>query len=184
MTSRCCCSPSTTDRAPPWDGLWAYILDQNDSAFRKPNARRAFWLDEPQKPGGSVVEYDWSISPRMENPGDWNTRDPSLEWYDGPIYFHRRFQAPADTGGRRFLSFEAVNYDAVVWLNGQEIGRHEGGFTPFVFEVTGKLKPGENVVVLRVDDRVGPCPRSISTGRTTAASPARSGWSRRRRSTT
>jgi beta-glucuronidase len=138
------------------DGLWAYILDQNDSAFRKPNARRAFWLDEPQKVGGPVVEYDWSISPRMEIPGDWNTRDPSLEWYDGPIYFHRRFQAPAETGGRRFLSFEAVNYHAVVWLNGQEIGRHEGGFTPFVFEVTGKLKAGENVVVLRVDDRVGP----------------------------
>jgi beta-glucuronidase len=137
------------------DGPWAYILDPHDSAFRKPNARRAFWAAEQQARGGPLVEYDWSRSPVMQIPRDWNSHDDSLEWYEGPIYFRRLFQALADSRGRRFLAFEAVNYHATVWLNGQELGRHEGGFTPFVFEVGDKLKPGENSLVLRVDSRVG-----------------------------
>jgi beta-glucuronidase len=138
------------------DGPWAYILDPNDSAFRKPNARRAFWMDERQQVGGPLVEYDWEASPRMIVPGDWNSREEALEWYDGPIYFRRRFVSPTAQGERRFLMFEAVNYHAMVWLNGQELGHHEGGFTPFVLEVTGKLRDGDNSLVLRVDSRPGP----------------------------
>lgn len=138
------------------DGPWAYILDPHDSAFRKPNARRTFWADEDQRLGGPLIEYDWSASPEMQVPGDWTSREDKLEWYEGPIYFHRAFDAPGSGDGRRFLVFEAVNYHATVWLNGEELGRHEGGFTPFVLEVTGKLRPGSNTAVVRVDSRVGP----------------------------
>ena len=45
--------------------------------------------------------------------------------------------------GRAFLRFEAVNYRAWVYVNGKEAGRHEGGFTPFVVEVTDLLREGE-----------------------------------------
>ena len=137
------------------DGPWAYILDAHDSAARTPNPRRAFWLDQKQTRGGPLIEYDWSVSPVMQIPGDWTSHERSLEWYEGPIYFRRVFQAPAASGGRRFIVFEAVNYHATVWLNGREAGKHEGGFTPFVIEVTGRLQPGENHVVVRVDSRAG-----------------------------
>lgn len=137
------------------DGPWAYIIDPHDSAYRKPNARRAFWEDAKQQPGGPLVEYDWSRSPTLQIPGDWTSRVDKLEWYEGPAYFHRAFEAPAKTEGRQFLLFEAVNYHATVWLNGVELGRHAGGFTPFILEVSGKLKPGRNVVVVRVDSRAG-----------------------------
>lgn len=138
----------------PLNGPWAYIMDPHDSAARTPNPRRAFWLTQEQKRGGPLIEYDWEQSPEMQIPGDWTSRDDSLEWYEGPIYFRRKFDAPA-SGGRRFLAFEAVNHHATVWLNGEKIGTHEGGFTPFVFEVTDKLKAGENYVVVRADSRAG-----------------------------
>ena len=54
---------------------------------------------------------------------------------------------------RQFLYFAAVNYEAIVFLNGKEIGKHVGGFTPFNFEITGFLKPGENSVVVKVDNK-------------------------------
>jgi beta-glucuronidase len=46
-----------------------------------------------------------------------------------------------------------VNYRATVWLNGQELGNHEGGFTPFAFEVTGKVQAGDNHITVRADNR-------------------------------
>lgn len=145
------------------DGPWAYIVDPYDAAGRRPTARRSFWLDERAKPGGPLVEYEWASSPTMAVPTDWNSRVPELLWYDGPVYFRRTFAAapaPAPASAlrrRRFLAFEAVNYLATVWLNGVEIGRHEGGFfTPFAMDVTDKLRPGENAIVVRADSRHGP----------------------------
>ena len=56
------------------------------------------------------------------------------------------------------LQFDAVNYFSEVWLNGQPVGDHEGGYTPFEFDVTDLLDYGrENVVTMRV---VGPAIRS------------------------
>lgn len=138
------------------DGPWRYILDPYDAAGRSPNARRSFWRDDRLTPGGPLVEYEWAASPIIDLPRDWNSHDPELLWYVGPIYFARTITAPPLPDRRRFLAFEAVNYAATVWLNGEEIGRHEGGFTPFAIEVTGRLKDGDNLLVVRADNRHGP----------------------------
>ncbi len=58
-----------------------------------------------------------------------------------------------EDGDRTHLRFGAVNYKTKVWLNGHELGTHEGGFTPFSFEATDALEDGENVVVVRVDSK-------------------------------
>ena len=52
---------------------------------------------------------------------------------------------------RAFLRFGAVDYVAYVYLNGHYVGRHEGGFTPFAFEVTGLLRDGENRITIGAD---------------------------------
>lgn len=49
---------------------------------------------------------------------------------------------------RRFLHFGAVNYEARVYLDGEALGVHEGGFTPFAFEVSDRLKEGGSTLVL------------------------------------
>ena len=54
-----------------------------------------------------------------------------------------------------FLHFGACNYFASAYLNGEELGEHEGGFTPFDFEITDRVKPHGNFLVLRVNNTRG-----------------------------
>jgi beta-galactosidase/beta-glucuronidase len=64
------------------------------------------------------------------------------------VWYRRSLTVPSSWKGRRvLLHFQAVDYDATVWLDGREIGRHRGGFTPFSFEVTDAAAPGREVVL-------------------------------------
>jgi beta-glucuronidase len=135
------------------DGAWRYILDPFDAGKRGNNRRRTFWRDFRPPPDGALVEYSWDDSPQMMLPSDWNSRAPELLWYDGPVYFQRLFEAPAGDGQRRYLCFDAVNYHATVWLNGEWVGEHEGGFTPFAIDVSDRLVPGINRVTVCADSR-------------------------------
>lgn len=59
----------------------------------------------------------------------------------------------ADWKGKSIqLHFEAVDWQAKVWVNGREVGVHEGGYTPFSFEITKEVSPGENTLTVRVFD--------------------------------
>ncbi|MRW88538.1 beta-glucuronidase [Duganella sp. FT80W] len=106
---------------------------------------------EEAKGGVGFYEFDMDRGPQMNIPGAWNAAQPELRYYDGLIWFQRKFSARPLRGQRAFLRFEAANYRAYVYLNGKEIGRHEGGFTPFVLEVTEALRGGENRLTMGVD---------------------------------
>lgn len=69
-------------------------------------------------------------------------------------WYRREFRVPASWGDRRvLLHFGAVDWSAVVWLNGKRIGEHRGGFDPFSFDVTDALvADAENVLVVAVED--------------------------------
>jgi beta-glucuronidase len=103
------------------------------------------------KGGADFYEFDLDRGPTIAVPGAWNAAVPELRYYDGLIWFQRKFAARKEAGKRAFVRFEAVNYRAYVYLNGKEVGRHEGGFTPFVLEVTDLLRAGENRLVVGVD---------------------------------
>lgn len=106
---------------------------------------------EEQKGGANFFEFDMDRSPVMAIPGAWNAAQPELRYYDGLMWFQRKFTPRDLHGGRAFLRFDAVNYRAYIYLNGKEIGRHEGGFTPFVIEVGDALRAGENRLTVGVD---------------------------------
>ncbi len=108
---------------------------------------------EEAKAGTGFFEFDMDRGPAMTLPGAWNAAVPELRYYDGLIWFQRRFETMPQPGQRSFLRFEAVNYRAHVYLNGREIGQHEGGFTPFVLEVTAALRSGDNRLTVGVDSR-------------------------------
>jgi beta-galactosidase len=73
-------------------------------------------------------------------------------FFDG-VWYRRSFEVDAADSGKFIkLIFLAVNYVADVWVNGEYLGYHEGGYTPFAFDVSSVLKYGEtNVIAVRVD---------------------------------
>jgi len=78
------------------------------------------------------------------------------------VWYRRFLDVPDEWRGRRvLLHFGACDYATSVWLNGRRLGEHEGGYTPFTFELTGLLKGGgqDELVVRAVDDiRLGGIP--------------------------
>jgi len=67
------------------------------------------------------------------------------------VWYRRTFTAPA--GDRLILHFGAVDYRARVWVNGTEVASHVGGHAPFHVDITHALAAGEQVVVVRAEDR-------------------------------
>src|SRR5579871_1366607 len=66
------------------------------------------------------------------------------------IWYRRSVTIPADWKGRRvLLHFGAVNYQALVWINGKLAGSHEGGNTPFTLDMTPLLAAGANSITVR-----------------------------------
>ena len=70
---------------------------------------------------------------------------------DDILYYSRKFTF-TKTNDRALLHFGAVDYECVVYLNGQEIGSHTGGYFPFTFDVTDVITDGENTLTLTVTD--------------------------------
>ncbi|AUX68917.1 hypothetical protein CHX26_04760 [Porphyrobacter sp. HT-58-2] len=131
-------------------GQWRYIVDRSRLGIRKRGMQRNFPQDRPAT-NHPLLEYDWDTSPLMTVPGDWNSQIPEMAMYEGMVWFRRKVEAAPQPGKRYVLHFEAANYDTRVFLNGELLGRHRGGFTPFEFEVTGKLQAGSNSLVVSVD---------------------------------
>jgi beta-galactosidase len=104
--------------------------------------------------------FDFSAWDTIAVPSHWallGYEDP--RWVDGSPaegFYFRTFTAPqAARGLRTVLHFDGVWVSAEVWLNGQALGRHDSGFTPFAFDVTDVLKPGaENLLAVRVRQQI------------------------------
>jgi beta-glucuronidase len=96
----------------------------------------------------------WAVKtiPSVEN--TLNGLDNRPEDYEDGVWYRRAFAVPDSLKGRfARLNFYAVNYVADVWLNGQYLGYHEGGYTAFSFDATKALRVDTtNVLVVRVDN--------------------------------
>ncbi len=83
------------------------------------------------------------------------------------VWYRRTFTLPEDwQGSRVLLHFGAVDYRAEVWINGQSVGTHRGGYSSFQFDITAALQAGENVVTVCAEDdnRSGKQPRGKQSG--------------------
>ena len=138
------------------NGEWNYIIDVQEEGYydyrMKPTRWGFFQNAKPQRPE-DLIEYDFDKSQTMQIPGDWNTQDERLFFYEGTVWFKKSFQAVPMSDCRTLLYFGAVNYDCRVWVNGKEAGHHVGGFTPFNFDISDLLREGENVVIVKVDNK-------------------------------
>ena len=146
------------------NGLWHYIVDMNETGYynyrweaydeqEKPRANAYFKNSKP-KHSRDLIEYNFDSSPTIRVPGDWNSQNDKLFYYEGTLWYKKSFDVQNfDDQKRYYVHFGAVNYRADVYVNGIKLGTHIGGFTPFNFEATGIIKAKDNFIVVRVDNK-------------------------------
>lgn len=141
------------------DGIWKTIVDPYENGYynyrMKPlDAAKSYFADNDfDKDRTKLFEYNFNTDGTLQVPGDWNTQRPQLYYYEGTVWYRNIFRYSPEPGRRVFVYFGAANYEAVVGLNGEKIGRHTGGFTPFNFEITDKVREGDNSLIVKVDNK-------------------------------
>nr|WP_205708665.1 sugar-binding domain-containing protein [Kineococcus siccus] len=143
--------PRPSVQRPDWlclNGQWEFEVDAADSGLERGLCDRPL--------AGSITV---PFAPESELSGVGNPDFMPAVWY------RRTVEVPAAWAGRRtLLHFGAVDHDATVWVDGAELARHRGGFTPFTVDLGHRT--GEVVVVLRArDHRDGPQARGKQSTR-------------------
>lgn len=138
------------------NGDWHYIVDPYDGGlynFHREIRKDGFFLDGvPETGSDGLLEYDFSKSPTLKVPGDWNTQHESLFNYEGLLWYQRDFTYQPIAGHKTFLHIGAANYKSIAWVNGQQACSHEGGFTDFDCDVSASMRAGKNFIVIAVDN--------------------------------
>lgn len=97
----------------------------------------------------------WSI---VHIPHTWNAIDGAngYEYYQGACWYRKAFDVePAYQGSRLFIEFNGSNSITDVYVNGQHIGQHKGGYSTFRFDITDAVKYGaKNIFAVKVDNTV------------------------------
>lgn len=130
------------------NGTWDAIIDPYDVGYSKK-------IFENRKPVRNEEFYEYSFEGglKLQVPGDWNHQSDLLKYYEGTVWYARHFDGATVRGERKYLYFAGVSYRTDVYLNGEKIVSHEGGFTPFEVEVTGLLKDKDNFLCIAVNNK-------------------------------
>jgi beta-glucuronidase len=86
----------------------------------------------------------------MPVPASYNDIYPEGEIHDhvGDAWYETTIRVPAGWAGERIvLRFEAATHRAVVWVNGEQVAQHEGGYLPFEAEITELVRPGDELLI-------------------------------------
>lgn len=126
------------------DGVWDFAFDESNGV-RFAQLKQGKGYDRK-----IVVPYSY----HTKKSGIGLEEEYSVVWYA------RRFSNLCGKGERCILHFEGVDHEAVVFLNGEKVTEHEGGYARFSCDITPYLSKGENLIVVRAEDRLDPsCPR-------------------------
>lgn len=119
------------------NGVWQFEIDAGDSGLERGVASR-------------------DLARQILVPFAPESRLSGVEHVDfmEAVWYRRTVTVPAAWAGKKaLLHFGAVDHDATVWVNGVEVARHRGGFTPFTADLSGVAGPGEEaVIVVRARD--------------------------------
>ncbi|UKM64383.1 beta-glucuronidase [Flavobacteriaceae bacterium GSB9] len=132
------------------NGKWEYILDryQTGRLGFMPIYKNATPKDKTDR-----IEYSFDSSQTLWVPGNWNSQKPEFKYYEGNIWYKRTFNKTDISPNKRyFINVGAANYISTVTFNGKIIGKHEGGFTPFSFEITDLLRAKDNFLIIGVNN--------------------------------
>lgn len=136
------------------NGDWQIIVDPFDAGYydyRLKESAAGFFKNAKPKHKADHVEYDFTDDETLRVPGDWNTQEERFFYYEGSVWYKKDFKYSLAQGKKLYLYFGAANYETDVYLNGEKLGKHIGGYTPFNYDITDRLNNGDNFVVVRVN---------------------------------
>lgn len=130
------------------------------------------WRFQRQTVPGSGIEWEFRDAWKLDfDDSHWSSIFIPHSWdqtahspwvatnhWRGIGWYRKEFTAPESANGHKvFLEFEGAFQVTKVWLNGNKVGEHTGGFTGFAIDITGVLSPGKkNVLVVSVDSTNDP----------------------------
>ena len=123
------------------NGSWKFILDKDDSGCEK---------------GYTMDSCDTSLWRDTEIPCTYETAAQECTGYRGTVWFRRIFTLDRLPEALVWLEFAAVNYRADVWINSMPVGFRIGDYLPFRFEISKYVRQGENLICVRVNNRLVP----------------------------
>lgn len=129
------------------NGDWHFVEDWYETALR------SSWCFEDSH--GEPADFDWDAWPLTKVPAVWNLAKPELKYFEGLGCYMKTFDQPKPSG-RLFLQFEGASYRTYVFLNHHYVGMHDGGSTPFTFEIGKFVKEKDNRLMVCVDGRRDP----------------------------
>jgi beta-galactosidase/beta-glucuronidase len=119
------------------NGRWGFAFDPGRSGVAR-------GLPQAERLDGEIVVPFCPESP-LSGIGD-------IDFHPG-VWYRRDFMVPPSWEGQRILlHIGAADHDTVVWVNGVEVARHSGGYTPFSADITEALRRGENLLVIACED--------------------------------
>jgi len=133
------------------NGKWKYILDQYETGQI---GFSPLYKNSKAKSKSDRVEYSFDDAQTLWVPGSWNSQKEELYYYEGSIWYRKMFDyKPKHKNSRLFIYVGAANYKTTFSFNGKKLGIHEGGYTPFSFEVTDLIKEKDNFLILGISNR-------------------------------
>jgi beta-galactosidase/beta-glucuronidase len=124
------------------NGLWDYAIVSTGTRMWRPRKDNK----APEQWDGKIL-VPFAVESALSGVGKM-VGDNKRLWY------RRTVTIPGDWNGQRILlHFGAVDWEATVWVNGEDMGSHRGGYVPFSFDITDALKSGgEQEIVVAVWD--------------------------------
>jgi hypothetical protein len=132
--------PASASRDYPLDDHWKFVKADD------PKANAADYQDEQWRTVN--VPHDWSV----ESAFDQNLASCTAFLPCGVGWYRKHILLPASAAGKTVtIRFDGVMNHSTIWCNGKQVGERPYGYSSFTCDLTGALKPGENVIAVRVD---------------------------------
>lgn len=118
------------------NGLWDFSFDDENIGEKEK------WYEESRFE--KKINVPFTYETKASGIGD--------ETFHPYVWYFRTFTVDNQEKERTILRFQASDYVTKVWVNGQFVGEHQGGYASFSFDITNQLKEGDNHLVVKVED--------------------------------
>lgn len=131
------------------DGDWNFCVDLLDTGLRQ-----KWFAMTPEAPEDRIEPWDYDpyMGETVPVPSCWQMQKEKWYFFEGSAWYTRPLEHDPMPGRRQVLRIGAAQYDCKVFLNGAFLGNHYGGSTPFCVELTEALRPGQNWLMLCVNN--------------------------------